>query len=218
MTEELNDAVGFISSGILESKLEELFEKGTYDEKCFSESGASYDLRLGTEVFITPEKEPRFLDENQVVNIKPGQFAALMTEEFLTMPKNLIGFITIRFRYKSKGLINISGFHVDPGFKGKLVFTVYNVGPSTVSIRKGDKVFSIFYSTIKPPTEYNKKADYYGQKNIPLSIIEALAGEEAPSLKKLQDEIRRNTIFIQVYGAIIVGVIITLLLELVGNR
>ena len=209
----------FISQELLERRLVggELFKDGTYDIRCFSKSGASYDLRLGREVLITPEKESRFLENNQTINIEPGQFAVLMTEEYLKMPNDLLGFITIRFTYKSKGLVNISGFHVDPGFQGHLVFSVYNIGPSAVTLRRKDKVFSIFYAKIHPPTEY-KDGRYNIQKRIPLDIIESLAGARAPSLQKLEDQVNKNWTYIQIYGAIIMTMLLTLLLALITKR
>ena len=50
--------------------------------------------------------------------IPPGQFAFLLTAETVTMPDNAIAFISIKARLKFNGLINISGFHVDPGYRG----------------------------------------------------------------------------------------------------
>lgn len=207
--------MAFISQKEIEERVNrnQLFERDTYSEKCFSTSGASYDLRLGEEVFVTPETEPKQLSKNQTLNIEPGQFAALTTEEYIKMPNDLIGFITIRFRYKSKGLVNISGFHVDPGWEGKLIFSVYNVGPSTISLRQGEKVFSIFFATIHPETSY-KRGEFSEQKRIPLSIIESLAGARAPSLQKLEDQVKTNWTYIKIYGGIIIGLLITVVVAL----
>ena len=51
-----------------------------------------------------------------------------MTKESIEVPLDALGLISIRSKYKLKGLINVSGFHVDPGFRGSLVFAVYNAG------------------------------------------------------------------------------------------
>ena len=177
-------------------------------EDCFSRSGASYDLRLGREVFVTPEKEPRQLEKGQTLNIEPGQFAVLTTEEYLEIPKGLLGFITVRFSYKSKGLVNISGFHVDPGFEGHLVFSVYNTGPATVSLRRDEKVFSIFFAEIHPEVSYED--GYDKQKNIPIGIIETLAGAEIPSLQSLEKKVDRNWTTLKIYGTILTGLVVAM--------
>lgn len=201
--------MSFISRKEIRRRFDPLFRRGILDSKCFSKSGASYDLRLGKEVFVTPEKEPRQLQKGQTLNIEPGQFAVLTTEEYLEMPEDLLGFITVRFTYKSKGLVNISGFHVDPGFKGKLIFSVYNTGPTTVTLRHGDIVFSIFFAEIHPKTRY--EGDYNEQKSIPLGIIETLAGARIPSLQALEDKVNRNWTTLKIYGTILTGLVVALL-------
>lgn len=201
--------LSFISKEEIRKRFDHLFKKNILFEKNFSKSEASYDLCLGKEVFVTPNKIPKSLKECQILNIQPGQFAVLTTEEYLEIPNDILGFITVRFRYKSKGLVNISGFHVDPGFEGHLVFSVYNTGPATVTLRRGEKVFSIFFANISPPVNY--KGDYNKQKRIPLDILETLAGARIPSLQVLEDKVNRNWTTIKIYGTILTGLIIAVL-------
>jgi len=68
------------------------------------------------------------------IAIPPGQLALLITEEEVAIPTNRIGFISIKFTAKMRGLINVSGFHVDPGFKGKLKFSVLTQVVGTQSL------------------------------------------------------------------------------------
>lgn len=51
------------------------------------------------------------------------------------------------------GLVNVSGFHVDPGFKGRLKFSVYNAGSRDITITRGDRVFLIWYADLDGMTE-----------------------------------------------------------------
>lgn len=206
--------LSFISEKEILKRLNPLFKQGKLDKECFSASGASYDLRLGREVFVTPGKEPRQLQKGQTLNIEPGQFAVLTTEEYLEVPKDLLGFITVRFRHKSKGLVNISGFHVDPGFEGHLVFSVYNTGPATVTLRRGEKVFSIFFAEIRPPVQY--KGSYSKQKSIPIDIIETLAGARIPSVQVLEDKVNRNWATLKIYGTILTGLFVALIGAIIG--
>jgi len=89
--------------------------------------GWQFDLNLGDEAFVTGCDEPIKLKINGFLTIKTGCFALLTTQEVIHMPMNMMGFIAVKFSYKKLGLINISGFHVDPGYNGKLIFSVYNV-------------------------------------------------------------------------------------------
>lgn len=210
-TRESNILTFISSDEILDRVLNknQLFDFNTFNKACISGSGASYDLRLGQEVFVTPNKNPIRLKEGQTINIEPGQFAILTTKERLKMPLDLLGFITIRMRYKSKGLVNISGFHVDPGFTGKLIFSAFNVGPATVTLREGDNIFSIFYAKIDPSNGY--KGTYSNLEKIPTNIIEALAGAKIPSLETLEDKVNRNWTYIKLYGTVLTGLLISLL-------
>jgi dCTP deaminase len=122
---------------------------------------AAYTLALGDDVFITtdqriddsPDKGLRTtLTDNQECRIPPGQFAFLSTEERIRVPPTAIGWISMRARYKFKGLVNVSGFHVDPGWDGKLVFGIYNAGPAPVVLSRGTRLFLIWYADLDQPS------------------------------------------------------------------
>ena len=114
---------------------------------------ASYDLRLGDEVYIVGHRAPDKLTSGKpYVLIAPGQFGILTSHESIKMPENLLAFIAIRTQFKMQGLVNISGFHVDPTFQGKLLFAVQNVGPADIRLKFGEPTFSIFFSTLAEGT------------------------------------------------------------------
>ncbi len=116
----------------------------------------AYELSLGNEVFITGEESEtkRVLNNRgDQISIRPGQFADLLTEEVVKIPANAIGLISMKFGIKKSGLINVSGFHVDPGYKGKLLFSVYNAGPSPTVLSRGDPVFLLWYCDLDRETE-----------------------------------------------------------------
>jgi dCTP deaminase len=156
-------------------------------------SGA-YELSLGNEVFRTDSKDKKkeiLKDDKEQVTINPGQFALLLTEEELNIPTDKIAFISIKAKIKLRGLINVSGFHVDPGFRGKLVFSVYNAGTSPISLEKGEPYFLIWFAELKltnTETEtYN--GEHKNQNSIPLSYIDALKAGELASPNALSERI-----------------------------
>src|SRR6267142_4566780 len=128
------------------SKLEKLVEPW---DNTRVKHGA-YELSLGPEAFITTKGTKRRLDlvkDNQVV-IPPGQFGLLLTEETVSIPQDAIGFISIRFSIKQRGLVNVSGFHVDPGFTGRLKFAVYNAASQNIVLSYKAPVFMIWFSDL----------------------------------------------------------------------
>lgn len=153
----------------------------------------AYELCLGDEVYLTDSssgKKEILDDKNSQVIIKPGQFALLLTKETLKIPINILAFISIKFSQKIKGLVNISGFHVDPGFEGKIIFSVYNAGPVTIVLDRGNPYFMIWFSELTSASDpYSGK--HKNQLQISAEQISALKGELA-SPNTLLERIRSN--------------------------
>jgi|GEM_PF-2666989 len=169
---------------------------------------SAYSLSVGNEMYITSNSDAKFetrakvkLDENKVYIIPPGQFAYILTAEVLKIPNNCLSFISMKFSIKAKGLINVSGFHVDPGYHGKLIFAVYNAGGQDVKIRKGDNIFLIWFANldeedkscrnkpedIKKDTQiYINPSDKIELDKIPTKFIDA--AQNAETLKNISNK------------------------------
>jgi len=117
------------------------------------DKGAALDLRLGSYYYLSGDKAPRRATTDTVITIKPGQFGLLTTYEIFHMPKDLLAFISMRFGTKAKGLINVSGFQVDPGYDGIFIFSVYNAGPQPVNLKYKSKTFTILFTPISRPVK-----------------------------------------------------------------
>lgn len=140
----------------------------------------AYELTIGDHYYVTSSdrETTRPLVENEQFKIPPGQMAILITEEVISMPLDHIGFISIKYRVKIAGMINISGFHVDPGFRGQLKFSVYNAGPEPIVLQRGQKVFSIWFAQLDQRTNpYN--GDHQDQTLITPTEVMQLQGEIA---------------------------------------
>jgi dCTP deaminase len=59
-----------------------------------------------------------------------------------------MGFIAVHTSISSQGVVNISGFHVDPGFRGPVIFTIFNAGPKAVILHHMDPIFTIMFCKI----------------------------------------------------------------------
>jgi dCTP deaminase len=208
-----NVDTGFLTAEEIKKEHARLFKKGCFDPE--RAENASYDLRLGEEVYISGEDIPRKLSpDSPFVSIPRGQFALLITREYITMPRNYIGLISIKLGIKLQGLINVSGFHVDPGFDGKLVFSVFNAGPTDVLLKYEDPTFMIFFNKLN-----NKAGPYKGehksQKHLPLRIVASIKGTSA-SLANVDERVHRLETTSKVYWAlliVLVGALIALFLR-----
>lgn len=130
-------------------------------------------LRLGKEVYINSEDVPRKLKKGEFIVIKPGEFVLLMTKESINLPRDVMAFISMRFDFKQKGLINVSGFHVDPDYEGKLIFSAFHAGSNDIIIQEGEKIFMIFFQRL--PHEIEKRKEK-GFDRIPSNMVEEIRG------------------------------------------
>ena len=167
----------------------------------------SYDLSLGDEIYITSEEQPRILSETDpYVTIKPGDFALLITYERLKLTKNVMAFISVRFKYKNQGLINISGFHVDPNYEGRIIFSVYNAGPHDILLKYKDPVFMIFFEELEGNVYKEKK----GYNCIPSEMISEIKGQSI-TLAKNHQKIEKLEYAMKLYGGIGVAIMAALI-------
>ncbi len=143
---------------------------------------AAYTLHVGQEVFITPDHyEPspsnntkKVLGKREAFNIPSGQFAFLLTEEEIEVSDKCIAFISMKATMKFKGLINISGFHVDPGYKGRLVFSVFNAGPMPIKLQCGMPLFLMWIADLDRTTR--KKKEGKPRTELDMKIIDPIHG------------------------------------------
>ena len=192
---------------------------------------SSYRLTLGSEYFISPDHDVKLRDSVKKslaapssgnmggqVSVPPGQFAFLLTEELLDIPIKTMAFISMRAGFKMNGLINVSGFHVDPGFRGRLVFAVYNAGPSTVSLARGEPLFLIWFADL----DRSGSAQFIWQKKQPqLEIPNEFVSKVNHPIHALQtlsmkiDNIEREQKFVR-RGIYVAAAVFSLAIAIVG--
>jgi dCTP deaminase len=139
---------------------------------------ANYLLSVGNEIYVSDEESKataRQIAAGESFAIDPGQFAFLLTEETVRLPFDVIGFISIRASIKFLGLVNISGFHVDPGYNGKLIFSVFNAGPARIHLKRGERIFPIWLADLHGKT--SKQQVKHGYNDIPPKLINQISGK-----------------------------------------
>ncbi len=155
----------------------------------------AYNFRMGNCYFVTGEgssddKQTKvFLTEGEPFLVPPGQFTYLLSKETFDLPANAMAYISMRTGIKFQGLINISGFHVDPGYKGKLIFAAYNASPSPIQICEGDAIFKIWFADLDRTSEEEFLFDGNGQSEISNNLIRGMS-KEIYSLQSMAVKIR----------------------------
>ncbi len=166
--------------------------------------GAAYTMRIGDEAFVSPDsreaRKPGLaerLNQGEPIVIPPGQFAYLTTREQVTIPHDVLGFINMRSGLKMSGLVNVSGFHVDPGYSGKLLFAVLNAGPQSITVRCDQPAFLIWFSRIEGASEKYARQKA-GFRAIDTELMGRLPAENASvvSLSERMDQLDRRLSYV----------------------
>jgi dCTP deaminase len=152
----------------------------------------AYELSVGDEAYITSAGKKSKVTPDSPVTIPPGQFGLLITREVVVIPTNAIGFISIRAGTKFRGLVNVSGFHVDPGYDDRLMFSVYNAGAQDIVLDYDQPVFLIWFADLDGPAENPREPRKGDPKSITADDIMKIQGEVASpaELKKQLDDLK----------------------------
>lgn len=187
---------------------------------------ANYLLAVGDEIYVSsPEKGNairKLTDKDGSFTIESGQFAFLLTAEEVTIPFNVIGFISIRASIKFLGLVNISGFHVDPGYSGKLIFAVFNAGPTRIHLRRGDRIFPLWLADLDQQISNHDKFRI-GYKEIPSKLVSKISGDFTTAyqlkeqLEKAREDIAALKAF-RLYVLAIIGILGLVLFPTIKDR
>jgi dCTP deaminase len=157
----------------------------------------AYNLRMGESYYCTADQEgskeqkKTLLSDRECFLIPPGQFAFLLSKEIIKVPHDAMAFISMRTPVKLQGLINVSGFHVDPGYRGRLIFAVYNASPSPVQICENEHIFKIWFCDLDRPSQAPFVFAKPGYYDISSDLIKGMT-KEVLSLQSLADKLRNQ--------------------------
>lgn len=199
-----------------------------YDKNRVQQS--SYDLRLGGDIYVGGESAPRKLTKcSPYLTLKPGQFAILTCYENINLQKgdcekgepSYMGFIALRSTFKMQGLVNISGFHVDPTHQGTLLFAVQNVGPIDILLKYLEPTFTIFFARVEGDigeTRGQEQGVRFKPKleGIPLPAVQNLGGGSV-TISELRKEITDLKRVVYIYGPIVVAALIALIIDIIQH-
>lgn len=197
-------AKGIWNSERIRSHLAHLLSEYTIPLEDEQVQEAAVELRLGPEAYISGAVEKERLDPGDMIVIKPGQMGLLLTEESVQIPLYAMAFISLKTTVKVPGLVNVSGFHVDPGFEGRLIFTVYNAGTETLAFTRGQRMFLMWLADLSAPEPERHQGKRQNQASISATDIGHLT-EAGAAPVTLKERIRKIEITLTVYGTLLIA-------------
>ncbi len=123
---------------------------------------ASIDLTIG-DIFL-PEVKQR--EEGSIQNplsyhgLRSGHTAIVQTREELDLPRDLAAIGFPPSSVSSKGLLMTNPGHVDPGYKGRMQFTVINMGRELFALKSGDIIVTLLFFRLDPPAKKSYSERY----------------------------------------------------------
>jgi dCTP deaminase len=148
-------------------------------------SPASYDAHLGKKAFVSSEKAKIDVEAKGNLLLQAGDFAVVSTYERFEFPLDLVGHIGIRSHYARKGIIQLSGPQIDPGFCGVLVVGLFNSSPRDIIIPYKEPLLTIEFVRLIEPAKKGYCGPYQEQEDIPTADMEWLVETKGMSFAQV---------------------------------
>ncbi|HOI60287.1 MAG TPA: dCTP deaminase [Candidatus Pacearchaeota archaeon] len=169
----------------IESKKIQILPEPNFEKQLGS---ASLDLRLGNEFKVFEHTRRSFIDtrdpesyngttrlielkDNEPFVFHPQEFVLGITLEEIFLPNDIAARIDGRSSLGRLGIvIHSTAGHIDPGFKGKIVLEMENIGMIPVLLYPGTRICQLVFQELKTPTSkpyYKKEGAKYAIQNHP---------------------------------------------------
>ncbi len=160
----------------------------------------SLDLHMGKDVKIFKYTECPYIDlkdqksiesimadveisDEKPFVLRPRDFILAITEEYIELPNDLVGRLDGRSSLGRLGLVvHSTAARFDPGWKGKAVMEIGNMGIIPIILYPGIRICSLMFETLTNPVEipYTKQTDH------------KYAGQTTPLASRIDKEIERQ--------------------------
>lgn len=143
---------------------------------------ASYDLRVGSEAFVSDADAVTDVAKRGLAIIEPGEFAVLTTLERVECGPQIAGQLGLGSTYARKGLVLLSGPQIDPGFRGVLVVRVTNLSPQRVTLSYEAPFLTAQFFRLGRPVDRPYEGSRQGQTGLDARDIEAISDPDSPTI------------------------------------
>jgi dCTP deaminase len=154
-------------------------------------SGVSVDLRLGSRFRVFSSHTTPYIDlsgsreemgaaidkvmsdeivigEGEAFFLHPGELALGATEDSVSLPDDIVGWLDGRSSLARLGLmVHVTAHRIDPGWSGNIVLEFFNSGKLPLALRPGMAIGAISFEPMSGPADrpYRKRPDakYRGQ-------------------------------------------------------
>jgi deoxycytidine triphosphate deaminase len=178
---------------------------------------ASLDLTIGRILLLVEDEntqQPPVSETN--ISLKQGETAVVETYEYISMPRTLAAIGFPPSSVSRDGLLMTNPGHVDPGFAGRLKFTVINLGKKPIELAAGKLICTLLFFSIDAPEHAYDQLDPTDKPHPPsgLTLLRKLSKDFLEFDSRIKTEVNKGVARAQVITPIIAGalaVVVTLL-------
>ena len=168
--------------------------------------GITYDFRVGNTIILGKLKEGEkgelqlekvhIMEEGEAVEIEPGLSAVVYSYEKVHMPWDVKARLSIRSAFMAQRL-NYDGGIIDPGYQGRLFFTVTNLGDTSIFLHYKERLVTAEFISLgeEIPIETQEKLKQRKGFGTPLETLPPEryprpASEEWYTLQELSSKLK----------------------------
>ena len=122
-------------------------------------SGSREEMNAAIEKVMSDEI---LIGEGQAFILHPGELALGATEDSVTLPDDIVGWLDGRSSLARLGLmVHVTAHRIDPGWSGNIVLEFYNSGKLPLALRPGMAIGAISFEPMSGPAErpYRSRRD-----------------------------------------------------------
>ncbi|MDD5036323.1 MAG: dCTP deaminase [Methylococcaceae bacterium] len=100
--------------------------------------------------------------EGEAFFLHPGELALGITQDSLTLPDDIVGWLDGRSSLARLGLmVHVTAHRIDPGWSGNIVLEFINAGKLPLALRPGMSIGAISFEPMSGPADrpYRKRSD-----------------------------------------------------------
>ena len=186
---------GDVSGILIDSEIEEavnagyLISRDTFQRA--SVEASSYDVSVGRRgilggvgIEIDLTKEP--------MELGPGGYGGVLSLECFDLPEHICARIGSKRALSYDGVILLTGSLVDPGYRGHLLFGLYNASQRRVIIRHGRKLCNVVFERLgvvpskQAPSDPNLRI-----VNLPDTFVDRMANMEVLPWMQISERVKQ---------------------------
>ena len=146
---------------------------------------ASYDLRIGPVAALASSHGKVDVREKGFLEMAPGDFAIVVSEETLTLDNRHTGRFSLRNKWAYRGLIANTDPQIGPGFTGRLSVGLTNLTDKSIALSHLDDFLQVEFHRLSESAKNRCSDGHSGQSALSNEELETVLGREVISLSEM---------------------------------